>query len=231
MPVEKENHSHKQEKNWHSFGIGLSWHLFSEYMALKFNYLMEPLTFVSSYFVNAVELVEKSLKMYLAFHEKREDALSHYTSHYGHNIEKLRQQAANFNPVFDEEDVKDFTKAFDDKRGALFQHLRYGSQPNIKGHKANLDEALPIVEKIFFTAVLSLEDMDKKMVNQSSLLSLLITKSPMDQSRNPELLLNAVERNNPYFQEYKRYCETLEKERQRILKAIENSKNLEGKSE
>lgn len=81
---------------------------------------------------------------------------------------------------------------------------------------------IPIVEKIFFTSVLRLEDVDKRMVNNSSLLCNLIIDNQFYQSRNRDLLLNAVKSDNPFFTEYEEYCWELENERRKIMQAFES---------
>lgn len=222
MVIHKQNTSEKKDKNWFMFAMGLSHHVFSDYVSLKLNFQLETLAFAQTNLVGMVEVVEKSLKLHLAMKERLENSLSHYSSNYGHNIEKLRLKAVTYNQVFDESDIKQFTKPFDDKKGALYQHLRYGSQQNIDGFKTHLGELMPIVEKIFFSSILRLEDIDKKMVNNSSLLCNLIINNQFHQSRNRDLLLNAVQSNNPYFTEYEEYCWELENERRIMTKAIES---------
>ncbi|MBU4304010.1 MAG: hypothetical protein KJ893_00065 [Candidatus Omnitrophica bacterium] len=220
MVIHKKNTSKKKDKNWFTFAMGLSHHLFSDYISLKFIYQSEPLTFAPTNFVGMVEVVEKSFKLFLAMQEKLGNSLSHYSSNYGHNIEKLRAQAEKFNKIFADEDVKQFTRVFDDKSGALYQHLRYGSQQTIEGFKTKLGQLIPIVDKIFYNCILRLEENDKKMINSSSLLYFMITKSQFDQSSNRELLLQAVQLNNSYYTEYVRYCETLEQEQKKIIEQI-----------
>ena len=152
--------------------------------------------------------------------EKLDNSLSHYSSEYGHNLEKLRSKAAEFNSVFDEDDIKQFTKPFEDKRGALYQHLRYGSEKTIEGFKTNLGVLMPIVEKIFFSCVLRLGEQDKKMLNASSLLRFLIVNNDFHQSNNRDILVQAVMVNNPYFKEYEKYSWDIENEQRGFQEAI-----------
>lgn len=49
--------------------------------------------------------------------EKLGNSLSHYSSHYGHNLDNLRALAANYNQIFEHKDIMQFTKPFDDKKG------------------------------------------------------------------------------------------------------------------
>lgn len=217
MVIKKKNTSEKKDQNWFMFGIGLKLYVFADYIFIKLAHLMEPLIFVPSTFARMVELVEKSLKLYLAFHEQKEDALSHYSSKYGHNIEKLRNQAAKFDEVFNEKEIKKFTAVFDDRKGALYQHLRYASQPNIDGFKTNINSLMPIVERIFFSSILYHPEDNKKMINHNSAIFILLTENELDQSKNPELLVRAIKMNNPFFDDYKTYCEELAEADQKFL--------------
>jgi hypothetical protein len=220
MVLHKKNTSEKKDKNWFIFAMGLSRHLFSDYVSLKLMFQMETLAFAQTNLVGMAEVAEKSFKLFLAMHEKPENSLSYYSREYGHNLEKLRVKAAEFNVVFDEEDIKQFTKPFGDRRGALYQHLRYGSEMTIDGFKTNLGALMPIIEKIFFNCVLGLEEGDKKMVNNSSLLQSLIVNNEFHQSNNKDILIQSVMVNNPYFAEYEQYSWDLENERKRFQDSI-----------
>ncbi len=228
MVIKKKNTSERKEHNWFMFAMGLKHHVFADYISIKLAHLMEPLTFVPSTFARMVELVEKLLKLYLSFKEQREDALSHYSSIYGHNIEKLRTQAANYDEVFNEVDIRQFASAFDDKRGALFQHLRYGSQPTIDGFSTNINVLMPIVEKVFFSSTLKHQETDKKMINHNSAIYMLLTASQMDQSRNPKLLIRAIQMDNPYFEAYKTYCNELSEFDKKFNQQLERQKKDQG---
>ncbi len=224
MALQKKNTSEKKDKDWFMFAMGLSHHLFSDYVSLKLMFQMETLSFAQTNLVGMVEVVEKSFKLFLAMHEKVEKSLSHYSTEYGHNLEKLRGKASEFNTIFEDEDIKQFTKPFGDKRGSLYQHLRYGSEKTIKGFKTNLGVLMPIVEKIFFNCVLRLDEQDKKMVNNSSLLRFLIVNNKFHQSNNRNILIQAVMNNNPYFTEYAEYSWDIENEHKRIQEAIKRQK-------
>jgi hypothetical protein len=220
MVLQKKNTSEKKDKGWFMFAMGLSHHLFSDYVSLKTMFQMETLSFAQSNLVGMAEVAEKSFKLYLAMNEKLDNSLSHYSTEYGHNLEKLRAKAAEFNDRFNDDDIKQFTKPFDDRRGALYQHLRYGSEKTIKGFSTNLGVLMPIVEKIFFNSVLRLEEQDKKMVNNSSLLRFLIVNNEFHQSNNRDVLIQAVKANNLYFTEYAEYSWDIENEQKRMLEAI-----------
>ena len=79
---------------------------------------------------------------------------------------------------------------------------------------------MPIVEKIFFNCVLRIPEADKKLINTSSLLRFLITDNPFHQSNNRNILLQAVEKDNPYFSEYAEYSWELENEQRKLQEAI-----------
>jgi hypothetical protein len=220
MVFQKKNTSEKKDQNWFLFAMGLSHHLFSDYVSLKLMTQMETLAFAQTNLVGMVEVVEKSFKLFLAMHEKLENSLSHYSAEYGHNLEKLRLKAAEFDAIFEEEDIKQFTKPFGDKRGALYQHLRYGSEKSIEGFKTNLGVLMPIVEKIFFSSILRLDEQGKKQINSSSLLRFLIVNNEFHQSNNRDILIQAVINDNPYFNEYAEYSWDIENENKNILEAI-----------
>jgi len=167
-----------------------------------------------------VEVVEKSLTLFLAMHETAEESLSRFSTHYAHNLEKLRASAEEYNEVFADEDIKQFTKPFDDKKGALYQHLRYGSQSTTDGFKTQLGKLYPIVDKIFYNCILRLEDGDKAMINGNSLLYFIVTKSDMSQINNHGLVFDAIQSNASYFTEYVSYCHDLEKERKAVFEQL-----------
>lgn len=220
MVFNKKNTSEKKDKDWFMFATGLSRHLFSDYISLKLIFQMETLAFAQTNLVGMVEVAEKSFKLFLAMHEKRENSLSHYSTEYGHNLKKLRGKAAEINSIFNDDDVKQFTKPFGDKRGALYQHLRYGSEKSIEGYETDLSLLIPIIDKIFFNCILRLDDQDKKMVNFLSLLQLLIVDNKFHQSNNRDTLLQAVMSNNPYFHEYEKYSWQLEDEHNNVIEEI-----------
>lgn len=220
MIFHKKNTSEKKDMDWFMFAMGLSRHLFSDYVALKLMFQMEALAFAQTNLVGMAEVTEKSFKLFLAMHEKLDNSLSHYSTEYGHNLEKLRTKAAEFHAVFNEDDIKQFTEPFGDKRGALYQHLRYGSEKTIEGFKTNLGTLMPIIEKIFFNCVLRLDEQDRKMVNNSSLLRFLIVNNDFHQSNNRDILIQAIKINNPFFSEYEECSWKLENEHKRIQEAI-----------
>jgi|GEM_PF-2116827 len=225
MVIKKKNTSIKKDKSWFMFATGLKTRLFADYISIKLDRLIEPQTLIPSIFPRMVELCEKSLKLYLALQEKKNNALSHYSSEYGHNIKKLRIQAGNYNPVFNEKEIKKLSAVFDDKSGTLFQHLRYGSQSTIDGFSTNIKTTMTIVEKIFFHSILDHPKEIKKMINHNSEIFMLLTKSQLSQSRKPNLLIQAIEMDNPFFNDYKAYCMELDEEEYRFTSPLNQNEN------
>jgi hypothetical protein len=208
------------DENWFMFVSGLGHHLFSDYIQLRLCYKLEPLTLISSNFVNMVEVVEKAFKLYLCLKYKPDNALSKMSDEYGHNLSKMRESATQFNDIFDSEDIKQFVEPFSDKQGQLYQKLRYGSQKTISGFSTRLSTLMPIVDKIIFTCILDHEENDKKMVNYSSSLYLLLTGSRFDQTKNKELIIAMLKKDNNFIEDYISYCLCLKVEQDKIEEAI-----------
>lgn len=196
--------------------------LFSDYIALKYNYQFEPLTFAPGNVVKAIEVVEKSFKLYLAVQEQPENALDYFVSEFGHNLEKLRSRAEKHNTLFADDSIKAFTKPFDDRSGNLYQRLRYGSHAKIDGFHINLNLLMPIVDKIFYNSLFQLEENWKKTFVIDSTLYFLLTQSECDQSRNAEALIYAVQINNPFIEEFRQYCEQIKIERNLIMEKFQD---------
>jgi hypothetical protein len=210
----------REDKDWHSFAAPLVLCVCSDYMALRLLYYLEPLTAGWTLQVMAIEVAEKALKLFVTVHGKSQAALSEAQQRYGHNLERLRHESAAYDSVFDDDDVKEFTKPLADKAGALYQHLRYGSQTNTSGHYANFQTLIPIVDKIFFMALLRLPEPECKLLNFASLLKHLVTSSRFDQSRNPVLLLDALRRGNAYLAEYVEYCRRIDEEHAQLTQQL-----------
>jgi hypothetical protein len=159
-----------------------------------------------------VEVAEKSLKLFITINNKSTTALSDSMTLYGHNIEKLRIESASFNNTFDDADIKEVTKELCDRGGEFYQFLRYGSQKTTEGFSANLDHLMPVLDKIFFTSIMTLPNDERRLLNFTCILKSLLTASNFDQSRNSELLKNAISHNNIYIFEYINYCNQLDVE-------------------
>lgn len=212
----------KQDESWFIFGSCLSQHLFSDYICLRFNFYFERIAFVQPNVVKMVEVVEKSLKLYLTFQEKKEKSLSYFSSDFGHSLEKLRSKAETFNPLFSELDIVSFTKPFDDKAGNLFQKLRYGSHGTVEGFKANPDALMKTADKVFFGVLLALEEPWRKMLIGNSTLYFLMVNSESSQCNNRELLIQSLQIDNPYFQTFANVCNEIKNEQDLINSAITN---------
>jgi hypothetical protein len=221
--ISKTQSNHITVENWFMFAAGLENHLFSDYIQLRLCYKLEPLTLISSNFVNMVEVVEKSLKLYLCLKYKPDDALRKMSEEYGHNLLKMREDAAKFNSIFDSDDIKQFVEPFSERQGQLYQKIRYGSQKVISGFNTRLSTLMPIVDKIFFTCILDLEESDKKMVNQFSSLFLLLIGSRFDQTVNKELVIAMLKKDNQYLDDYIKYCMTLKKEQDELESKIQET--------
>jgi hypothetical protein len=221
--LRRKKESQKIERDWFEFSSQLFSHLCSDYIALRLLYYLEPLTTGQSILVKMIEVAEKSLKLYLTVHNKSNTALSDSIINYGHNIEKMRIESTKYDKVFDDDDVKRFSKDLQDKRGEFYQYLRYGSQQTTQGMSANLDQIMPVIDKIFFKSILLLPESERRLFNFVSLLKNLVTKSRFDQSQNPKLLLSAIQKNNPYLNEHIEYCHFLDGEHARSLEKINST--------
>lgn len=224
LMINKKNTNSKKEVDWFFFSTGLSHRLYSDYLQMKLCYMLEPLTLIPSNFVNMVEVVEKSFKIFLALKFEKDNTLSYFSEQYGHNLEKMRQDACQFNSIFEDKDIISFTKVFNDKAGQLYQELRYGSQKNIDGFSTRLSLLLPTVEKIFYTCIHDHDDDKRKMLSNSSLLFFLMTNNICDQSINKELLLAAIKYQNEYYTKYEDYYKKLKVENDELMSIITNSK-------
>jgi hypothetical protein len=135
----------------------------------------------------------------------------------------MRTESAKYDKVFDDDDIKRFSKDLQDKRGEFYQYLRYGSQQTTQGMSANLDQIMPVIDRIFFKSILLLPESEKRLFNFPSLLKNLVTQSKFDQSQNPQLLLSAIQKNNPYLKEYIEYCRILDEEHARSLEKMNST--------
>jgi hypothetical protein len=207
----RKKEAQKTEKDWFEFSSQLFFHLCSDYIALRLLYYLEPLTLSFPILVKMIEVAEKSLKFYLTVHNKSNTALSVSRQSYGHNIDNMRVESTKYNSIFDEDDIKKFSKDLDDKDGKLYQYLRYGSQETTQGMSANLHQTMQVIDKIFFKSILLLPESEKRLFNFMSLLKKLLMQSNFDQSQNPKLLLSALKKDNLYINEYIEYCSFLDK--------------------
>ena len=211
----------KQPRDWFGFSSALFPILCSDYISLRLLYHLEPLTTAHTILVKMVEVSEKSFKLFVAVNSKSKDALTDAKNNYGHNIEKLRRECAQYNIEFESEDIKTFTKSLNDRGGALYQFLRYGSQEMTQGFDGYLQKILPVVDKIFFKTIFLLPENERRLLNFVSPLKNLLMGSQFDQSQNPELLIRILKENNDYLDEYIEYCKLLDKKHLEFLEDLD----------
>lgn len=209
--------SQRVDRDWFFFASGLMHGLCSDYIAVRLLYMMEPLTTGMTILPKMLDVVEKSLKVHLFVHTQSETALTDAQSDYGHNIEKLRAACSKFNAEFDHQDIRALTRDLNDKRGQLYQYLRYGSQATTAGFEGNIGLLLPVVDRVFSESLLLLPDHHRRVLLFCSSLKSLMTRSRFDQSRNPEQLLQALAHNNPYFIQFQLLFRQLDEEHQLLV--------------
>ena len=222
MPLERKQKSQKKEADWFYFSAPLMNVVCSDYISLRLLYFLEPLTTSFTILPKMVEVAEKSLKLYVLVNNKSKTALTDSRSYYGHNIEKLRLESASFNSIFDDNDIKQFTRYLSDRGGSLYQFLRYGSQETTDGMSANLEKLIPIIDKIFFKSLILLPEPERKLLNFVCILKSLLTQSNFDQSQYKELLIKSLTVNNEFINEYLELCKKLDEDH----KALRESFNI-----
>lgn len=192
-------------------------HVSSDYIAMRLLHQLEPLTSAPTICVLMLDVVEKALKLHLAVQTQTTTALSDMATKYGHNVEALREGCAAFAPVFADADIRDFARHLNDRDGKLYQQLRYGSQKTTEGFSTNLSNLRPVVDKIFCEAILQLPENIRRVLVYSSPLKALIVGSRFDQTRHPGELLEALKRDNAYFDRLAEYCHRIENEQADLL--------------
>jgi len=220
--------SQPQEKDWFMFSSGLMLRVSSDYISMRLLHLLEPLTCMPTIAVSMIDVAEKSLKLHLAVHTQTVAALADMGSKYGHNLEALRDACAGFSPVFAEDDVRAFTKNLNDRDGKLYQQLRYGAQKTTEGFKTNLSSLRPVVDKIFCESVLGLPEGIRKVLVYSSPIRQLLVRSALDQSRHPVELIDALRRENAYFDRLNEYCHRIEAEQAAAVAAVRTAETGAG---
>ena len=210
------------------FSAGLMLHVSSDYIAMRLLHQLEPLTSASTICVLMLDVVEKALKLHLAVQTQTDAALSDMATKYGHNVEALRDACAAFSPVFADADVRDFAKHLNDRDGKLYQQLRYGSQKTTEGFSTNLSTLRPIVDKIFCESILQLPESIRRVLVYSSPLKQLIVRSRFDQSRHPIELIEALRRDNAYFDRFSEYCHRIEKEQADLVAQMTAAQHQSG---
>jgi hypothetical protein len=201
-----------KELDWFTFSAGLIPGLCSDYIAVRLLYRLEPLTTAFTIVGKMLDVVEKSLKLYIAAQTRTTAALSDVAGRYGHNVEKLRVACAAYESAFDDDDVRAFTKDLNDADGKLYQKLRYGAQKTTDGFETNLAALMPVVDKIFCKSILTLPADCQKVLVFSSPLKQLLMGSRFDQTQNRAWVLEALRSGNAYFHELAALCHRLDEE-------------------
>jgi len=225
--LERKSSPAKMDKDWFMFSSGLMMSLCSDYISMRLLYQLERFTTAPTILIKMIEVAEKSMKLFVTINSKTKTALSDSKSIYGHSIEKLRKESSQYSKVFEGADICEFTSDLNDKNGALYQYLRYGSQETTDGMNANLDHLLPIIDKIFFSSLLLLPEGDKRVLNFTSLIKNLLTSSQFDQTFNKELLKEAILRDNIHAQEYLAYCINLDIDHQKMIQSFQDESKSE----
>jgi hypothetical protein len=207
---------HKQDHDWFLFSSGLMQVLCSDYIALRILHRLEPLTAALAIAPKMLDVVEKSMKLFIAIQTKTSTALTDARCKYGHDIERLRKDCAAYESVFDDGDVREFTKDLNDRDGKLYQHLRYGSQETTAGFEANLDAAMPIVDKVFCNALVLLPEAERRLLLLPSLLKNLVT-GKFDQSQHRNEILGLVRAGNPHFAKLELLFRRLDGEQMKLI--------------
>jgi hypothetical protein len=219
--LERKPTAQKVEKNWFMFASGMMNSLASDYISMRILYCLEPLTTAPTTLLKMIEIAEKSLKLFISVHTKTEKALSDSKTKYGHNIEKLRNECASIEPVFADPDICEFTSDLNDKTGILYQYLRYNAQETTDGFSANLYYLIPIIDKLYFSAIMLLPENDRRTLNFTSTLKNLLTDSQFDQSQNKDLLKQVVFHDNQYAPIYLEYCRQIDDEHRKLIEQFE----------
>lgn len=213
----RKHSSQRQETGWFFFSTGLMLHVSSDYIAMRTLYQLELLTNMPTIVVLMLDVVEKALKLHLSVQTQTATALSDMRSSHGHNLESLRSACADFNPLFNDADIRAFTKDLNDRDGKLYQKLRYGSQETTNGFEATPGLMLPVVDKVFIQSILLLPDNKKKLLLQSSPLHLLLTRSRMDQTRHPEQIIELLALGNAHFSPLQAECQRIADEHSALV--------------
>lgn len=215
----------RQDKDWFMFSASLMLHVCSDYIAVRTLYQLEPLTTAPTLLVLMLDVVEKSLKLHLAVQTKTQNALSEMSSTYGHNVESLRAACAKFSAVFDDPDVRAFTKDLNDRDGKLYQQLRYGSQQTTDGFSTALGDLLPVVDKIFVRSILLLPEDSRRLLFFASPLKSLLVRSNFDQTRNPRLIVDLLRAGNDHYEDLLHYSERIDREHTELVTKLGATQN------
>lgn len=216
----RRSSSHRQDTDWFMFSTGLMHRVCSDYVAMRMLYRLGRPTTTPTICVMMIDIVEKSLKLHLAVQSQTLTALSDMKEIHRHNVESLRRACAKFHPLFDEPDVREFTRHLNDPDGKLYQKLRYGSQETTTGFKTNIGTLLPVVDKVFVQSILLLSEEHRRLLVGASPIKLLLTRSPIDQSQYPEQTIEILADGNAQFPLLMDYCQRVEQEQAALIARI-----------
>lgn len=202
MALKRKQAPNKLEPDWFSFSVQLNIHLGMDYMSMKLMLDREPLLTGVSILVKTIEVAEKALKLFAVLHSKTPTPLSDSRKDFGHNVEKVRSECANYNSLFDGDEIKEYCKFLNDKGGALYQKLRYGSQDNTIGFQADITECVKAAEKIYFITMMNIPDSHLEIFCTGSPLFSTVWDTKFDLSKNREEMVDAIKLDNEYFDKY-----------------------------
>jgi hypothetical protein len=213
---------HRREKDWFHFSSALAIALVSDYIALRILYFQEPLTAALPILAKALEVAEKSLKLFVSTKRKSPDALTSARTEFGHSIESLRSAAVGYDQAFDEPDLVAFSRDLNDKRGRLYQLVRYGSEPLTDGFEADLDRIIPVIDRFFFLSIMRLTADERRLLFFTSPLKHLLLGSRFDQSKNKSLTLQALRFKNADIDPFEVACRAMDDEHTAIAAAFQS---------
>lgn len=152
---------------------------------------------------------------------------------YKHNIKKLLDKCATFDKAFEEAEIQQFAKDLNDKNGEFFQYLRYGSQSTTSSMCANIQNIIPVIDKIFFNSILLIPDGQGDDINRQSELNILLTSSPFSrfcQTKDKDLVIRALRFKNSEIDRYIDYCLELDRkfaELERTFARLDEERSLQ----
>ncbi len=223
MIVLTKKNKNKKDTDSFMFASSCTQRVHADYIEYRLIYAIEPLTLSFQILCKSIEIVEKSLKIFISIHKEKETS-SWLQNDFGHNIEKLRKEAAEINPIFNDQEIKNFTLSLYEKTGHLYQYIRYGSHSCVDGMAANLKNILPVVDKVFFKSFLLLPEGPRGVLNFCSPIKFIVTNSNFDQSINKKLILECLKKDNNYIKEYINYCKKIQREHEEKIKYPKNAK-------
>lgn len=209
------------DEDWFGFAGALRLECDSDYISCRILSFTEPQATIPTIYVKMIDVIEKALKFFITIKRHSNTALTEARNEFGHNVSKLRESAATFEPIFDDPDIRQVTSPFNDKAGNLLQHLRYGSgKTQSSPHQVNLNQVLPVVDKVFFNSILLLPQNEFDMFLGGSLIKTLFTDSFAHLYKNRDLVLASLRKDNEYIDVFVGRCHQYD---EKIQKMIQNA--------